>query len=136
MITSQSVLRLGKLSRVFAFLAIFISCLGILGLAAFVAERRSKEIGIRKVLGATVFNLWALQSKGFLILVLLSCLIATPLSWYLLDNWLSDYTYRIQIGWEVFLIATLLASVITLITVSFQTIRTALANPVNALRND
>lgn len=128
--------RVGKLARVFAILAIFISCLGLFGLSAFVAEQRTKEIGIRKVLGASVLNLWALQSKSFLILVFMSCFVAIPLAWYYLENWLADYEYRVELGWSVFLIAAVLAMTITLVTVSFQSIRAAMINPVDSLRSE
>ncbi|MCB9338817.1 MAG: ABC transporter permease [Lewinellaceae bacterium] len=128
--------RVGKLARIFAILAIFISCLGLFGLSAFVAEQKTKEIGIRKVLGATVANLWAMQSKGFVGLVILSCLIAVPIAWYYLDGWLADYEYRINLGWGVFAAAAILALVVTLFTVSFQSIRAALANPVKSLRSE
>ena len=132
----QSEERIGKLARVFAFLAIFISCLGLFGLSAYVAEQRTKEIGIRKVLGASVANLWAMQSKGFVSLVLLSCLIAVPIAWYYLENWLTDYVYRIELGWSVFAVAAVLALVVTLLTVSFQAIKAALTNPVKSLRSE
>ncbi len=128
--------RIGKLSSYFAVLAIFISCLGLFGLASFVAEQRTKEIGIRKVLGATVANLWSLLSKEFVLLVVLSCILATPVAWYYLHNWLSDYDYRITIKWQVFVLAAAVALFITLLTVSFQAIRAALANPVKSLRTE
>ena len=97
--------RIGKLSSYFAVLAIFISCLGLFGMASFVAEQRTKEIGIRKVLGASVANLWRLLSTEFFVLVLLSCIIAAPIAWYYLDNWLTNYDYRIEIKWQVFVLA-------------------------------
>lgn len=128
--------RIGKLSRLFAFLAIFISCLGLFGLSAFVAEQRTKEIGIRKVLGASATNLWAMLSKDFLVLVLVSCLLAIPLAWHYLDNWLNDYEYRISLQWQFFGLAGLLAVAVTLLTVSFQSLKAALANPVKSLRNE
>ncbi len=128
--------RIGSLAKVFAILAVLISCLGLFGLSTFVAERRTKEIGIRKVLGATVANLWAMQSKGFVGLVLLSCLIATPIAWYFLNGWLSDYEYRIELNWIVFFASTMLAIIVTLLTVSYQSIRAALANPVDSLKNE
>ncbi|MEM1121799.1 MAG: ABC transporter permease [Bacteroidota bacterium] len=128
--------RIGKLARFFAILAIFISCLGLFGLSAFVAEQRTKEIGIRKVLGASVTNLWALQSKSFLVLVLLSCLIAAPLAWYFLEGWLSDYDYRIELNVGVFLVAGLLALIVTLFTVSYQSIKAAMANPIRSLKTE
>jgi len=128
--------RIGKLARFFAFLAIFISCLGLFGLSAFVAEQRTKEIGIRKVLGASVTNLWALQSKSFLVLVVLACLIAAPLAWYFLEGWLSDYDYRIDLNLEVFLVSGVLALIVTLLTVSYQSIKAALANPARSLKTE
>ena len=120
----------------FAILAIFISCLGLFGLSAFVAEQRTKEIGIRKVLGASVTNLWALQSKSFVLLVFLSCFVAVPLAWYYLENWLSGYDYRIELSSMVFVIAAILAMVVTLVTVSFQSVKAALVNPVKSLRSE
>ncbi|MEM8897676.1 MAG: ABC transporter permease [Bacteroidota bacterium] len=128
--------RIKNLARIFAFLAIFISCLGLLGLSSYVAEQRTKEIGIRKVLGATVKHLWALQSKNFMKLILISCLIAVPVAWYYLDGWLSGYEYRISLGWDVFVMASFLALVVTLLTVSIQSIRAAVANPVDSLRSE
>lgn len=128
--------RIGKLARVFAFLAIFISCLGLFGLSAYVAEQRTKEIGIRKVLGASVANLWAMQSKNFVVLVLLSCLIAAPIAWHYLDGWLADYEYRIDLSWKVFAWAGVLSLAVTLLTVSFQSVKAALANPVKSLRSE
>ena len=128
--------RIGKLSSYFAILAIFISCLGLFGLASFVAEQRTKEIGIRKVLGASIFNIWRLLSKEFFILVLLSCIIATPVAYYYLHNWLNDYDYRIDISWMVFILSGCIAIFITLITVSFQAIKAALANPAKSLRTE
>jgi putative ABC transport system permease protein len=126
--------RIGDLSTVFAGLAIFISCLGLFGLASFAAEQRTKEIGIRKVLGASVGTLWGMLSKEFLILVGLSCLLAVPTAWYLMSEWLLQYTYRTPITWWVFAAATSGALVLTLCTVSFQAIKAALANPVESLR--
>ncbi len=125
-----------KLSRVFASLAIFISCLGLFGLAAYTAERRTREIGIRKVLGATVSGVTALLSKDFLQLVLLSCLLAFPLAYWQMHNWLKTYEYRINIQWWVFVEAGMAAVAIALITVSFQAIKAALANPVKSLRSE
>jgi len=128
--------QVAKLAAIFAGLAIFISCLGLFGLAAFMAERRTKEIGIRKVLGATVSGLWMLLSKEFVFLVLLACLIASPLALLLMKNWLRQYDYRIDIGWWIFGIAALLALLIAICTVSFQAIKAALANPVKSLRTE
>jgi len=117
-------------------LAIFISCLGLFGLASFTAEQRVKEIGVRKVLGASVFNLWQLLSKDFVILVLISCGIAIPISWYFMNEWLKTYTYKTGIGISVFVVVVLLSIVVTLITVSFQAIKAAVANPVKSLRTE
>jgi len=128
--------RVGKLASYFAILAIFISCLGLLGMASFVAEQRTKEIGIRKVLGASVVNLWRLLSTEFFVLVLLSCIIASPIAWYYLNSWLINYDYRIEISWKVFVLAALAALIITLLTVSFQAIKAAIANPVKSLRTE
>ena len=128
--------RVGTLSSVFAGLAIFISCLGLFGLASFVAEQRTKEIGIRKVLGASVFNLWKLLSKDFIWLVAISFFIAAPLAWYFMDGWLKDYDYRSDMAWWVFAASGLGALAITLLTVSFQAVKAALANPVKSLRSE
>lgn len=128
--------RIGKLALYFAVLAIFISCLGLFGMASFVAEQRTKEIGIRKVLGASVGNLWRLLSSEFFGLVLISCIIATPIAWYYLKNWLINYDYRISIGWEAFAAAASVALIITLLTVSFQAIKAAIANPIKSLRSE
>jgi len=128
--------RIGKLSSYFAVLAIFISCLGLFGLASFVAEQRTKEIGVRKVLGASVVNLWRLLSIEFLVLVLISCVLATPVAWKWLQGWLANYDYRININWQVFVLAAFVALVITLLTVSFQAIKAALSNPIKSLRTE
>ena len=132
---SQEVL-VGKLSGIFAGLAIFISCLGLFGLAAYTAEQRTKEIGIRKVLGASVPQLWLLLSKDFMVLVLISCLIASPLAFYFLQGWLQQYDYRISIGPAVFLGAGLAAMIITIVTISFQSVKAALSNPVKSLKSE
>lgn len=128
--------RIGNLTTFFAILAIFISCLGLFGLASFVAERRTKEIGVRKVLGASVFNLWGLLSKEFVSLVMISCMIATPLALYALQHWLEQYAYHTFIPWWVFLVAGAGVLGVTLLTVSYQTIRAALMNPVKSLRSE
>jgi len=128
--------RIGKLASGFAILAILISCLGLFGLASFVAEQRTKEIGVRKVLGASVTNLWALLSKDFLILVIISFGIATPIAWYALNNWLQKYEYHTDMSWWIFAIAGLGALAVTLLTVSFQSIKAALMNPVRSLRSE
>ena len=126
--------RIGNLASFFAILAIFISCLGLFGLASFVAEQRTKEIGIRKVLGATVFNLWKMQSKEFVILVMISCFIAIPIAWYYLNQWLQNYSYRMDISGWIFIAAIAGALLITVLTVSFQAINAAITNPVKSLR--
>jgi putative ABC transport system permease protein len=125
-----------KLSRVFATLAIIISCLGLFGLAAYTAERRIKEIGVRKVLGANITNIATLLSKDFLLLVFASCLVAFPLAWWMMHSWLQNYKYRIEISWWIFLIAGIAAVLIALITVSFQAVKAAVANPVKSLRSE
>ena len=128
--------RIGVLTRIFAAFAIFISCLGLFGLAAFMAEQLTREIGVRKVLGASVLDLWGLLSKEFLLLVALSILIALPLSYYYMDHWLQRYDYRTTISVWIFLGTVVLALLITLLTVSFQSIRASLANPVRSLRSE
>jgi putative ABC transport system permease protein len=126
----------GKLAGVFAGLAIFISCLGLFGLAAYIAEQRTKEIGVRKVLGASVAQVWLLLSKDFIMLVLISCVIASPVALYFLSNWLQKYNYRITIGPGVFILSAIVAIIITLATISFQAIKAALTNPVKSLRSE
>lgn len=130
--------RIGDLAAFFSLLAILISCMGLFGLASYVAEQRTKEIGIRKVLGASVSNLWGLLSKDFTLLVLISCIIAIPFSFGVLHNWLQGYdeAYRTSLHWSVFAIASGGALAITLITVSFQAIKASIANPVNSLRSE
>ncbi len=128
--------RISKLARFFAILAIFISCLGLFGLASFVAEQRTKEIGVRKVLGATLFDLWRLLSKEFAMLVIISLFIAVPVAYYFMHNWLQNYQYRVSLSWWIFAAAGIGALVITLLTVSFQAIKTALMNPVKSLRSE
>ncbi|HXO76749.1 MAG TPA: FtsX-like permease family protein, partial [Puia sp.] len=127
---------IGKLAGVFAVLAVFISCLGLFGLAAYTAERRGKEIGIRKVLGASTQGLAFLLSREFAALVTLSCGIAFPIAWWAMRGWLQGYQYRTTIHWWVFAVAGGVALLIALVTVSFQAIRTALANPIKALRSE
>ncbi|WAC09908.1 ABC transporter permease [Dyadobacter pollutisoli] len=128
--------RIGKLARVFAVLAIFISCLGLFGLAAYTAEQRTKEIGIRKALGASVAQMWAMLSKEFVYLVILSCAIASPIALYFLNDWLKKYEYHIELSWVVFAVSAVTAILITLLTVSFQAIKAALMNPVKSLRSE
>lgn len=125
-----------KLSRYFAFLAIFISCLGLFGLVTFTAEQKTKEIGIRKVLGASVTGIVRMLSKDFLKLVLIASVIAFPVAWWAMNKWLMDFEYRIDIGWWVFVVAGITALLIALLTISFQSIKAAIANPVKSLRTE
>jgi hypothetical protein len=128
--------RVGKLASSFAILAIFISCIGLFGMASFMAEQKVKEIGVRKVLGATVFSLWRLMSKEFVLLVIVSLLIAIPVAYNFMHNWLQNYTYRTALSWWVFTATAGGAILITLLTVSYQSIKAALANPVKSLRSE
>jgi putative ABC transport system permease protein len=128
--------RVGKLAGFFAVLAVLISCLGLFGLASFVAEQRTKEIGVRKVLGASVFNLWRLLSKEFVVLVFISIFIAAPVAWYFMQNWLQNFEYRTGVSWWIFALTGLGALMITLATVSYQSIKAALMNPVKSLRTE
>ncbi|MDB4286247.1 ABC transporter permease [bacterium] len=128
--------KIGKLSGIFAVLAIIISCLGIFGMASFVAEQRTKEIGIRKVLGASVFDIWKMLASGFVILVGVSFLIAIPIAFFTLSGWLEGFEYKKDIHWSVFAIAGLGALLITMITVSYHAISSALSNPLNSLRSE
>lgn len=125
-----------QLALIFTMLAVFIACLGLFGLAAFTAQQRVKEIGVRKVLGATVTSITIMLGKDFIKLVFLSILIATPIAWYAMNKWLEDFAYRIDIGWGVFVIAGLVAMFIALFTVSFHAIKAAVANPVKSLRSE
>lgn len=127
---------ISKLSKVFAILAIMISCLGLFALASYATERRIKEIGVRKVLGATVINISTLLSRDFLKLIGLSCLLAFPLAWWIMHNWLQNYEYRVAISWWNFPLAGILVVLIALATVSFQSINAALSNPVKSLRTE
>jgi putative ABC transport system permease protein len=128
--------RVGKIVLVFSVLAILIACLGLFGLATFIAEQRTKEIGIRKVLGASVTGIVQLLSKDFVKLVLIAFIIAAPVGWYFMHRWLQDFVYRINVSWWIFLLAAGLAIFIALATVSFQAIKTALMNPVKSLRTE
>ena len=127
---------MGQLSGFFTLLAIFISCLGLFGMAAFTAEQRRKEIGVRKTLGASVFNLWRLLSKEYIILVTISLVIATPITYYFMHNWLQQYEYRYKMSWFVFIAAGLGAMLIALLTISYQVFKAALASPVKSLRTE
>ena len=132
----QTERKAGQLFNVFAGIAILISCLGLFGLATFSAERRTKEIGVRKVLGASVVSIVSLLSKDFLKLVMIAIVIASPIAWYTMNRWLQDFAYRVDIAWWVFALAGLLAIGIALLTVSFQSIKAALMNPVKSLRSE
>ncbi|QQD14475.1 ABC transporter permease [Sphingobacterium sp. UDSM-2020] len=133
--TFQSELFIQKLASVFSILSIIISCLGLFGLSAFATAQRSKEIGIRKVLGASVTRLINMLNREFIILIFLSCLIAFPIAWYMMNQWLGNYGYRIDISWLVFLLSGALALVIAIITISGQALKAALSNPTNSLRD-
>jgi ABC-type antimicrobial peptide transport system permease subunit len=128
--------QLSQLYKIFAAIAIFLSCLGLYGLASFMAVQRIKEVGIRKVLGATAGNIVYLFSKEFIILISIAFLIATPLAWYFMNKWLQDYAYRINISWWLFAAGGLAAIIIALVTISFQAIKAAIANPVKSLRTE
>ena len=128
--------RIGNLATFFTILAIFISCLGLFGLASFVAEQRKKEIGVRKVLGASTYNLWQMLSREFALLVMISSLIAIPIAWYYLHQWLKQYDYKTDISIWVFVVSAFGAFLITLLTISFQAIKAAFANPVKSLRTE
>jgi ABC-type antimicrobial peptide transport system permease subunit len=125
-----------KLSNAFAFLAIFISCLGLLGLAMFTAEQRIKEIGIRKVLGASVGSLFSLLSSEFLVLVIIALFIALPVSWYAMSHWLQGFAYRTSMQWWMFALSGAVIIFIAMATVSFQAIKAALINPIKSLRSE
>ena len=126
--------RIGTLSGIFTALAILISCLGLFGLTSFVAEQRTKEIGVRKVLGATVFNVWNMLSKDFLKLIIISCFIAIPIAYYVMNGWLQEYPYRVVLQWWIFALAMFGAMGVTVLTVSFQAIKAAKQNPIKSLR--
>jgi putative ABC transport system permease protein len=128
--------RLASLIWIFTIMAILVGCMGLFGLASFSAEQRTKEIGIRKVLGASLFNIVGLLSKSFVRLVVISSLLAFPIAWWAMNKWLEDYTYRIEIGWWVFVVAGVAALLVALLTVSFQAIKAAVANPVKSLRTE
>jgi putative ABC transport system permease protein len=117
-------------------MAIVVGCMGLFGLAAFSAEQRTKEIGIRKVLGASMLNIMGLLSRTFVRLILIASLIAFPVAWWAMNKWLQDFPYRINISWWVFAVAAIAAVVIALLTVSFQAIKAAVANPVKSLRTE
>ena len=128
--------RIGKLANFFTILAIFISCLGLSGMASFLAEQRIKEIGVRKVLGASVFGLWRLMCKDFVMLVIIAIIIAMPVAWYFMHGWLQQYNYHTSISWQIFAATAVSAILITLLTVSYQSIKAALMNPVKSLKSE
>jgi len=125
-----------NLASIITVIAIFIACLGLFGLSSYMAEQRTKEIGVRRVLGASTLYIWQLLSKDFVMLVLIASVIAIPIAWYLMNSWLRTYQYKINIGVGVFALVMVAAVVITLITVSFQAIKAAVANPVKSLRTE
>jgi putative ABC transport system permease protein len=127
---------MGSIFSIFTVISIFVGCLGLFGLAAYTAERRIKEIGIRKVLGASVQGLVALLSKDFIRLVLVSAIIAFPIAWWGMNKWLEDFAYRISIQWWIFFLAASLAIIIAFLTVSMHAFKAAVANPVNSLRTE
>lgn len=128
--------RTGTILNIFALLTIFVACLGLFGLAAYTAEQRTKEIGIRKVLGASVTSISKMLSKDFIKLVFIACTIAFPIFWWAMNKWLQSFAYRIHISWWIFVVVGLLAILIALITVSTQAIKAAIANPVESLRSE
>jgi putative ABC transport system permease protein len=132
----QSEQRVGKISISFSVLAILISCLGIFGLATFIAEQRIKEIGIRKVLGASIQGIVGLLSADFMKLVLIAFVIAAPFAWWIMNKWLQDFVYRVEFSWWIFLVAGVAAILIALLTVSYQAIRAAITNPAKSLRTE
>jgi putative ABC transport system permease protein len=132
----QAEVKFGGVSLVFTLLAIFVACLGLFGLATFTAQQRTKEIGIRKVLGASVSSITLLLSVDFLRLVLLSVVIASPVAYYAMYRWLESFAYRIAIPWWVFLAAGIVALTVAIVTISYQSIKAALSNPVKSLRNE
>ena len=134
--TYKSEQRLGRIFIIFTILSILIACLGLFGLAAFNAEKRTKEIGVRKVMGASVGQITFRLSSDFLKLVGVAILISLPVGWFAMNKWLEDFSYRIEIGWWVFVLAAFLAVAIAIITVSYQSIKAAIVNPVKSLRTE
>jgi ABC-type antimicrobial peptide transport system permease subunit len=128
--------QMGSIFNLFAILAIFISCLGLYGLSAFMAEQRTKEIGVRKVLGASIFNIVYLLSGNFTRLIIIAMAIAIPVSWFAIDGWLKGFAYRIDISWTIFLVASGIALIIAWFTVSYESIKAAIANPGKSLRTE
>ena len=130
----ESEQKIGLILSIFAGVTIFVACLGLLGLATFTAEQRTKEIGIRKVLGASITNIVSLLSMDFIKLVFIAFIVATPVAWYMMNKWLQDFAYKTYISGWIFLLVAVLAVAITIITVSFRAIRAAVVNPVDSLR--
>ena len=130
----QNEQRLGQMLLIATMLSILLACLGLLALSAFIIQQRAKEIGIRKVLGATTAGIIGMLSKDFLKLVFIAFVLATPVAWYIMNQWLQDFAYRIDIEWSIFLLAGVGAVAIAFLTVSFQSVKAALANPVNSLK--
>ena len=128
--------RTGSIFTSFTVFAIIIACLGLFALSAFMAEQRTKEIGIRKVLGASIKNITAMLSKDFVKLVIIAIVIASPIAWWAMSKWLQDFAYRINIDWKFFAVAGVMALLIALFTISFQSIKAAIANPVKSLRTE
>ncbi|MEO1033486.1 MAG: ABC transporter permease [Bacteroidota bacterium] len=128
--------RVGKVALSFALLAVIIACLGLFGLATYIAEQRTKEIGVRKVLGASVMNIVKMLSADFVVLVMLAFVIATPIAWWFMEKWLQDFAYRIDLSWWVFAVTGMASLIVALTTLSFQAIRAAMANPINSLRTE
>ena len=128
--------RTGTLFNVFAAIAIFISCLGLFGLAAFTAQLRTREIGVRKAIGASVSSIIGLLAKDFVKLVMVAIVIAVPIAWYLMDKWLQGFAYRINMSWVVFLLSGSIAILIAVATISFQSVKAAIANPVKSLKTE
>lgn len=128
--------QIGKLATLFSGLALLISCLGLFGLASFMAEQRTKEIGIRKIMGASIVNVWTMLSKDFVVLVLISCGLAIPISFYYMNSWLGQYEYKTDISWNIYVLTGVGALVLTLLTISFQAVKAAVMNPVNSLRSE
>jgi hypothetical protein len=128
--------QMGSIFNLFAILAIFISCLGLYGLSAYMAEQRTKEIGVRKVLGASLFNIVRLLSTDFTRLIFIAMIIAIPLSWWAVNSWLRSFAYHVQVGWMIFVLAPLAALLVAWITVSYESIRAGVANPVKSLRSE
>lgn len=126
--------KMGEIFSVFSILAIFVACMGLFGLAAYTSEQKTKEIGVRKVLGASVSNIYLLLSREFLIWVALANIIAWPVAYYVMHKWLQNFAYRVVIGWEIFLVSAGAALAISVVTVSYQSIKAALANPIDSLR--